>query len=108
MTAGDAAEHLNAGGRDTHSENDMGAMQISRSLPPSLPLDLFAPAWSDWILCAAAAAACTPDYFIAPLLATVSALVSHAPWAPETSGWADTTHLRTVVSGYAGTGTSSR
>jgi hypothetical protein len=55
---------------------------------------------------AAEAAACPPDYVVAPLLATVSALIGHARWAQATPGWAEPPHLWLGAVGDSGTGKS--
>ena len=50
------------------ADPDMGVLGMHRRTPPALPIDAFGPAWRDWILNAAEAAACPPDYVAAPLL----------------------------------------
>jgi hypothetical protein len=73
--------------------------------PPPLPLDVFGPAWGRWITEAAAAAACPPDYVMAPLLASVSALIGNARWAAAPA-WAEPPHLWFGVVGDSGGGKS--
>jgi hypothetical protein len=97
---------LNPRERDWPPEPDMTVLQEARSSPPVLPLGLFGPAWREWILRAAEAAACPADYVVAPLLATASALVGHARWAQATPGWAEPPHLWLGAVGDSGTGKS--
>jgi hypothetical protein len=66
---------------DLWPEPDMGVLQLRRRPPPDLPIEVFGPAWRLWIINAAEAAACPPDYVAAPLLAAASALIGHARWA---------------------------
>jgi hypothetical protein len=75
----------------------MDVMRLRRRPPPPLPLKVFGDAWSDWIVGAAKAAACPPDYVAAPLLASVSTLIGHARW-PEIVGWREPPHLWCVSS----------
>lgn len=84
----------------------MAGLRATRAVPPPLPLGLFGPAWREWILRAAEAAACPTDYVAAPLLAAASALVGHARWAQATPGWAEPPHLWLGVVGDSGTGKS--
>jgi hypothetical protein len=84
----------------------MGVLRLGQSAPPSLCLSLFGPAWCEWILRAAEAAACPPDYVVAPLLATASALIGHARWAQATPAWAEPPHLWLGAVGDSGTGKS--
>jgi len=50
------------------AEPDMEVLRLHRRPPPRLPLEVFGSAWVDWIEEAAEAAACPPDYVVAPLL----------------------------------------
>src|SRR5260370_31336926 len=74
-------------------EPDFSVLRRDRPPPPRFPLAAFGPAWGEWIARAAEAAACPPDYVAAPFLATVSALIGHAPWAQATPGCAEPPHL---------------
>src|SRR5207248_9775517 len=74
-------------------EPDMSILQPERPRAPKLPLAAFGPAWAEWIMSAAEAAACPPDYVAAPLLAAASALIGHARWAQATPGWSEPPHL---------------
>src|SRR5215204_107915 len=74
-------------------EPDMGVLRLHRRRPPQLPLAIFGTEWAGWIEDAAEAAACTPDYVAAPLLAAASALIGHARWAQATPGWSEPPHL---------------
>ncbi len=107
MTAGSIHQTvLNDREGDGRAEPDMTVLQEARPSPPILPLGLFGPAWRNWILRAAEAAACPADYIVAPLLATASALVGHARWAQATPGWAEPPHLWLGAVGDSGTGKS--
>ena len=68
-------------------EPDMGVLHLHRRPPPKLPIELFGPKWREWITMTAEAAACPPDYVVAPLLASASVLIGHARWAQATPGW---------------------
>jgi len=59
---------------------DLSVLRLNRRPPPRLPLAVFGP-WGNWITGAAEAAACPPDYVMAPLLAAASALIGNARWA---------------------------
>jgi len=85
---------------------DMEILRLRRRSPSSLPVDVFGPAWSKWIVDAAAAAACPPDYVAAPLLSSASALIGHARWAQATETWVEPPHLWTVSVGDSGDGKS--
>jgi hypothetical protein len=91
---------------DLWPEPDMGVLQLRRRPPPDLPIEVFGPAWRLWIINAAEAAACPPDYVAAPLLAAASALIGHARWAQATPGWAEPPHLWIGAVGDSGTGKS--
>src|SRR5215468_9717560 len=85
---------------------DMEILRLRRRSPSSLPVDVFGPAWSKWIVDAAAAAACPPDYVAAPLLSSASALIGHARWAQASLGWSEPPHLWIGAVGDSGTGKS--
>jgi hypothetical protein len=87
-------------------EPDMDVLRLHRRPPPVLPLDVFGPGWERWISDAANAAACPPDYVVAPLLSSASALIGHARWAQATPGWAEPPHLWTGSVGESGNGKS--
>jgi hypothetical protein len=57
---------------DGWGEPDMGVLRLRRRPPPALPLEVFGETWKQWLIDAAAAAACPVDYVVAPLLASVS------------------------------------
>src|SRR4051812_7733401 len=84
----------------------MAVLRLHRRLPPALPLVVFGEEWSGWIKDAAEAAACPPDYVVAPLLASASALIGHARWAQATPGWAEPPHLWVADVGDSGNGKS--
>src|SRR5690242_5351604 len=84
----------------------MSVLRRSHPVPPKLPLGLFGPAWADWVSGAAEAAACPPEYIVAPLLAAASVLIGHARWAQATPGWAEPPHLWLGAVGDSGTGKS--
>ena len=87
-------------------EPDMSVMRLNRRPPPSLPMEVLGDTWEDWITRAAKAAGCPPDYVVAPLLASVSALIGNARWAQATPGWCEPPHLWLGVVGDSGTGKS--
>jgi hypothetical protein len=86
------------------ADPDMTMLRTTRK-PPALPLDVFGPAWGRWITEAAAAAACPPDYVMAPLLASASALIGNARW-PSAPAWCEPPHLWFGVVGDSGGGKS--
>jgi hypothetical protein len=77
----DATPKGNGADSDGWSEPDMGVLRLRRRPPPMLPLEVFGETWKQWILNAAAAAACPVDYVVAPLLSSVSTLIGNARWA---------------------------
>jgi hypothetical protein len=85
---------------------DMEVLRLRRRPPPRLPLEVFGNAWSSWIVDAAAAAACPPDYVAMPLISSASALIGNARWAQATPGWREPPHLWTAVVGDSGEGKS--
>src|SRR5438067_5472076 len=87
-------------------EPDMSILQLERSRAPKLPLAAFGRAWAEWIMSAAEAAACPPDYVAAPLLAAASALIGHARWAQARAGGVEPSHMWLGVVGEPGTGKS--
>ena len=84
----------------------MGVLRLRRRPPPALPLEVFGETWKQWLIDAAAAAACPVDYVAAPLLASVSALIGNARWAQAWPGWSEPPHLWLVAVGDSGTGKS--
>jgi hypothetical protein len=96
----------NGADSDGWGEPDMGMLQQRRRPPPVLPLEVFGEVWGRWILDAASAAACPPDYVAAPLLASVSTLIGNARWAQAWPGWSEPPHLWAIVVGDSGTGKS--
>ena len=93
-------------GADRWDEPDRGVLQLRRRPPPTLPLEVFGETWKQWIIDAAAAAACPGDYVVAPLLASVSTLIGNARWAQASPGWSEPPHLWVVAVGDSGTGKS--
>jgi hypothetical protein len=91
---------------DDWGEPDMEILRLRRRPPPPLPIEVFGPAWSRWIIDAAAAAACPPDYVAAPLLSSASTLIGHARWAQATETWVEPPHLWTISVGDSGDGKS--
>lgn len=91
---------------DLLADPDMSLLRLSRRPPPTLPLEVFGNLWPTWIIQAAEAAACPPDYVVAPLLASVSALIGNARWPQGTPGWAEPPHLWCGVVGDSGSGKS--
>jgi hypothetical protein len=91
---------------DLLANPDMSVLRLNRRPPPPLPMEVFSPTWADWIANAAEAAACSPDYVAAPLLAMASALIGNARWAQANDGWAEPPHLWTGAVGDSGSGKS--
>jgi hypothetical protein len=91
---------------DIWPEPDLSVLRLRRRPPPHLPLTVFGPAWETWIVNAAAAASCPPDYVAAPLLASISALIGHSRWAQATPGWTEPPHLWIAAVGDSGDGKS--
>jgi hypothetical protein len=91
---------------ESWGEPDLGVLRLQRRDPPTLPLEVFGPAWRDWIAEAASAAACPPDYVAAPLLATASALIGNARWPQATPGWSEPPFLWLCTVGDSGNGKS--
>src|SRR5689334_13072671 len=85
---------------------DIAVLRLNRRPPPPVPLAVLGPEWSSWVLDAAKAASCPPDYVLAPLLATTSALIGNARWPQATSGWAEPPHLWCAVVGDSGSSKS--
>jgi hypothetical protein len=91
---------------DMWPEPDIGVSRLHRRAPPQLPIEVFGPAWGDWIAAAAEAAACPTDYVAAPLLASISVLIGHARWAQASPGWSEPPHLWICGIGDSGDGKS--
>jgi hypothetical protein len=87
-------------------EVDLSTLSTNLQSAPDLPLDIFGPEWQAWISDAAEAASCAPDYVVAPLLASASALVGNARWAQATPGWVEPPHLWCCSVGESGAGKS--
>jgi hypothetical protein len=87
-------------------EPDLGVLRLQRRQPPALPIEVFGPAWRDWIAEAASAAACPPDYVAAPLLVAVSALIGNSRWAQAAPGWSEPPFLWVSAVGDSGNGKS--
>jgi hypothetical protein len=96
----------NGADSDGWGEPDMGVLRLRRRPPPALPLEVFGETWKQWLLDAAAAAACPVDYVVAPLLASASTLIGNARWAQAGPGWSEPPHLWEVVVGDSGSGKS--
>jgi hypothetical protein len=91
---------------DLWPEPDVNVLRLHRRPPPTLPIEVFGPAWGEWIIGAAGAAACPIDYVAAPLLASASVLIGHARWAEATPGWSEPPHLWIGGVGDSGDGKS--
>jgi hypothetical protein len=87
-------------------EPDIGVLHLHRRSPPKLFLEVFGAKWRQWITMTSEAAACPPDYVVAPLLASASVLIGHARWAQATPGWREPPHLWLGVVGDSGDGKS--
>ena len=99
-----AASEINVG--DAWPEPDMGVLRLHRRPPSKIPIEVFGPAWGDWIVAAAEAAACPPDYVAAPLLASTSVLIGNARWPQASPGWSEPPHLWVSGVGDSGDGKS--
>ncbi len=95
-----------ASGGEFEALPDMRVLRLHRRLPPPPPLEALGARWAAWIGDAAKAAACPPDYVLAPLLAAASALVGNARWAQAQAGWAEPPHLWCASVGDSGGGKS--
>jgi hypothetical protein len=84
---------------------DLGVVNLRRREPPEFPLNVLG-GWGRWVEEAARAASCPPDYVVAPLLASASALVGNARWAQATPGWKEPPHLWLCPFGDSGEGKS--
>ncbi|MCX7381594.1 MAG: DUF3987 domain-containing protein [Alphaproteobacteria bacterium] len=64
---------------------------LNRSMQPSptLPIAVFGPVWSEWLINAAAGANAPVDYTALPLLAAASTLIGNARWVRAWDGWAE-------------------
>jgi hypothetical protein len=91
---------------DLWPEPDMGVLRLHRRSAPKLPIEVFGPAWGDWIISAAEAAACQTDYVAAPLLASISILIGNARRPQATPGWDEPPHLWVCSVGDSGDGKS--
>src|SRR5262249_26249325 len=91
---------------DLWADPDMDVLRLHRRPSPRLPIEVFGPAWGPWIVAAAEAAACRPDYVAAPLFASASALIGHARWAQASPGWAEPPHIWVGAVGDSGDGKS--
>jgi hypothetical protein len=61
----------------------------SATTAPALPLEVFGPVWSHWIMQAAKGANAPPDYVVLPLLTLAAALLGNARWVVAWRGWAE-------------------
>jgi Protein of unknown function (DUF3987) len=102
----DATPKGNGADSSGWGEPYMGVLRLRRRAPPTLPLEVFGETWKQWLLDAAVAAACPVDFVVAPLLASVSALIGNARWAQAWPGWSEPPHLWVVGVGDSGTGKS--
>lgn len=85
---------------------DLRVLRLHRRAPPALPLAVFGAEWMGWIKDAAEAAATSPDYVAAPLLAAASATIGNARWAQAYPGWQEPPHLWMCSVGESGGGKS--
>ena len=81
-------------------------LRLHRRAPPPLPLAVFGAELAGWIGDAAEAAATSPDYVAAPLLAGASATIGNARWAQAHPGWQEPPHLWMCSVGDSGGGKS--
>jgi hypothetical protein len=92
--------------REGWADPDMGVLRLRRRDPVPLPVEVFGDSWGQWIIDAASAASCPPDYVALPLLSSVSALIGNACWAQAAPKWIEPPHLWTAVVGDSGEGKS--
>jgi hypothetical protein len=85
---------------------DISILRLNRRAPPVVPLNVFGHEWRVWIEDVAAASCCPPDYVVAPLLASVSALIGNSRWAQAWPGWEEPPHLWSASVGDSGDGKS--
>src|SRR5579862_8583029 len=67
--------------RSRHVMPDMSVLVSAPAPVPKFPLEVLGPRWAGWIQETAAAAVCPPDYVVAALLPTASAIIGNARWA---------------------------
>ena len=91
---------------EPQAEPDLRVLRLHRRAPPPLPLAVFGAEWWRWIEDAADAAATSPDYVAAPLLAAASATIGNARWAQAHPGWEEPPHLWMCSVGDSGGGKS--
>ena len=88
--AGPSIGTIDATGTDEQGgwpEPDMSAARQNRRAPAPLPIEVFGPMWSDWIIAAAEGASCPADYVAMPLLAAAAMLIGNARWVSAWQGW---------------------
>ena len=91
---------------ETQAEPDLSVLRLHRRSPPSLPMEILGARWAAWVQDAAKAGACPPDYVVAPLLASVSALIGNSRWAQAHPGWSEPPNLWTAAVGDSGSSKS--
>nr|WP_272944432.1 DUF3987 domain-containing protein [Thioclava atlantica] len=75
-------------------------LRVETPSAPRLPLgEVFAPAWADWIACAAEAKSAPPDYVLAGLLAVIGSALGNTRWVAPWEGWAEPPILWTMAIG---------
>jgi hypothetical protein len=74
---------------ETWGEPDQTILMRTRAAPPSLPANLFCPAWGDWLAGAAEAKSAPVDYVAASLLAVAGSLIGNARWSSPWPGWSE-------------------
>ena len=90
----------------TQAHPDLTILRLHRRAPPAFPLEVLGERWAAWVVDAARAGACPPDYVVAPLLASASALIGNARWAQAHPGWSEPPNLWTSAVGDSGSSKS--
>ena len=80
-------------------EPDMSIIGLRRRKPPVLPVDVFGPAWADWIKATAEQANAPIDYIVGGLLPCGSALYGGARRIELWAGWLEPPFLNVGIIG---------
>src|SRR5262245_21656476 len=83
----DSAEHHTVTKLESWPRPDLSILNEGRLPAPPLPLEVFGPFWTDWIVTSASLKSAPPDYVVAPLLSVAGILVGNARWVSPWDGW---------------------